>query len=84
MVGGPRAGGILVSVDGGNTGPNELPGAQVVSDPRGIAWIYDAVPRTLAAPTNGVISVTDGNGDYEHLLYYGPPAATPIRPPPSS
>jgi hypothetical protein len=78
VVGGPRAGGLLVDVDGGKTGPSSLPDSQVVSDPRGISWIYRSVRPTPAQPHNGVLSVTDGNGDIQHLLYYGPPAAGPV------
>ena len=78
VVGGPRAGGLLVNVDGYNVGPSELSGAQTVSDPRGISWIYRAEPGSTAHPDNGVLSVTDGNGDIEHLLYHGRPAAETI------
>jgi hypothetical protein len=75
VVGGPRAGGLLVQVDGARQAVDNLDGAQTQFDRRGIAWMYSFVPATAGDPTNGVMTVTDGNGNLENVLYYGRPSA---------
>ena len=75
VVGGPRAGGLLVSVTGGNAAIGQIDGNQTMFDSRGIAWIYPSIPPSEQHERNGVITVTDGNGDIEHALYVGRPAA---------
>jgi hypothetical protein len=75
VVGGPRAGGLLVQVDGQREAVAQLDGAQTQFDSRGVAWMYSFVPATSAQPTNGVMTVTDGNGNLENVLYYGRPSA---------
>jgi hypothetical protein len=77
VVGGPRAGGLLVD-SGGTTQPvDTLVGAQTQFDSRGITWMYASVPVTVALPKNGVMTVTNGNGDLENVLYYGRPSGVP-------
>ena len=75
VVGGPRAGGLLVTVDGRPQSVEQLTGAQTQFDSRGITWMYSSVPITTERPTNGVLTVTDGNGNLENILYYGRPSA---------
>lgn len=77
VVGGPRAGGLLVTVGGAPESVELLPGAQTQFDSRGITWLYASVPITTERPTNGVLTVTDGNGNLENVLYYGRPSAVP-------
>jgi hypothetical protein len=76
VVGGPRAGGLLVEDGGGSEPVDALPGAQTQFDRRGITWMYAAITPTLALPKNGVMTVTDGNGNIQDVLYYGWPSAT--------
>jgi hypothetical protein len=74
VVGGPRAGGLLVQFDGQRQAVDLLDGAQTQSDRRGITWMYAFIPATKEQPINGVMTVTDGNGNLEHALYYGRPS----------
>jgi hypothetical protein len=75
VVGGPRAGGLLVQFDGQRVAVDQLDGAQTQFDSRGITWMYSFVPATSVQPTNGVMTVTDGQGNLENVLYYGRPSA---------
>jgi hypothetical protein len=72
VVGGPRAGGLLVNADGVRQNVNDLPGLQYTFDNRGITWMYASVSFTFAHPTDGVITLTDGNGNLSNVLYHGP------------
>jgi len=74
VVGGPRAGGLLVQVGDTRESVEQVGGAQTQFDSRGIAWMYGFLPATAQQPTNGVITVTDGNGNLENVLYYGRPS----------
>ena len=71
VVGGPRAGGLLVNADGVRQNVNDLPAVQYSFDFRGITWMYASVSFTVAHPTDGVITLTDGNGNLSNVLYYG-------------
>ena len=71
VVGGPRAGGLLVNADGVRQNINDLPAVQFSFDNRGITWMYASVSFTFAHPTDGVITLTDGNGNLSNVLYYG-------------
>jgi hypothetical protein len=75
VVGGPRVGGLLVQAGGQRQAVDQLDGAQTQSDSRGIAWMYAFLPASSQQPNNGVMTVTDGNGNLEHVLYYGRPSS---------
>jgi hypothetical protein len=72
VVGGPRAGGLLVNDGGARQNINNLTDNQTWSDPRGISWMYASVPATAQHPQDGEITVTDGNGNLNNVLYSGP------------
>ena len=72
VVGGPRAGGLLVNQDGVRQNVGDLLGFAISVDRRGITWMYSSVPRTRALPKDGDLTVTDGNGNLTNVLYYGP------------
>jgi hypothetical protein len=76
VVGGPRAGGLLVDVDGVRQNVNDLPGAQAVLDRRGISWLYPSVHPQAAHPDDGVLTLVDGALDIEHVLYHGRPGVS--------
>lgn len=71
VVGGPRAGGLLVNADGVRQNINDLPAVQFSFDSRGITWMYASVSFTFAHRTDGIITLTDGNGNLSNVLYYG-------------
>ncbi|MDX6257490.1 MAG: hypothetical protein QOJ11_3824 [Frankiales bacterium] len=75
VVGGPRAGGLLVNDRGIRQNVNDLIDNQTSSDRRGITWMYALIPATPEHPKDGVITLTDGNGNLSHVLYYGPVGA---------
>jgi hypothetical protein len=77
VVGGPRAGGLLVAVDGRNTAIGQIQGNQTAFDSRGISWMYPAIAAGTQSGGDGNLTITDGQGDTEHALYVGPPAARP-------
>jgi hypothetical protein len=72
VVGGPRAGGLLVNDGGTRQNVNDLIDNQTSFDHRGITWMYAWVPATHEQPKDGVITLTDGNGNLSNVLYYGP------------
>ncbi|MDX6213185.1 MAG: hypothetical protein QOF82_2272 [Frankiales bacterium] len=78
VVGGPRAGGLLVNDDGSRQNVNDLIDNQTSFDHRGITWMYASVPATPEHPQDSVITLTDGNGNLSNVLYYGPIGAGEI------
>ncbi|MDX6245197.1 MAG: hypothetical protein QOE76_2920 [Frankiales bacterium] len=72
VVGGPRAGGLLVNDRGTRQNINDLIDNQTSFDHRGITWMYASVPSTPQRPKDGAITLTDGNGNLSNVLYYGP------------
>jgi hypothetical protein len=72
VVGGPRAGGLLVNEDGTRQNVNDLIDNQTSFDQRGVTWMYASIPATVEEPKDGVITLTDGNGNLSNVLYYGP------------
>jgi hypothetical protein len=72
VVGGPRAGGLLVNDGGIRQNVNDLIDNQTSFDQRGVTWMYASIPATVEEPKDGVITVTDGNGNLSNVLYYGP------------
>lgn len=75
VVGGPRAGGLLVNEGGTRQNVNDLIDNQTSFDHRGITWMYASLPATTEQPKDGVITVTDGAGNLSNVLYYGPTGA---------
>jgi hypothetical protein len=75
VVGGPRAGGLLVNDGGVRQNVNDLIDNQTSFDQRGVTWMYASIPTTREQPKDGVITVTDGNGNLSNVLYYGPTGA---------
>lgn len=72
VVGGPRAGGLLVNEGGTRQNVNDLDDNQTSFDQRGVTWMYASIPATVEEPKDGVITLTDGNGNLSNVLYYGP------------
>ncbi len=76
VVGGPRAGGLLVDVDGVPQNVTTLAGSQTVVDQHGIAWLYPVVRPTPSRPGDGVLTLVNGALDIAHVLYHGPPGVS--------